>query len=179
MKIYTRTGDKGQTSLLGGTRVHKDDLRVAAYGDVDETNAAIGMVLARSRSARLNALLRQVQADLFALGAELADVRRGRPRQAKAVVGEALVARLEKEIDDRDRVLPPLRAFVLPGGTPSAALLHFARTVCRRAERSVVALARASKVEPLAIVYLNRLSDLLFVLARYENRRGRRGERTW
>lgn len=179
MKIYTRTGDRGQTGLLGGTRVPKDHLRVAAYGEVDETNAALGLVLAHSRSRRLNGLLRQVQADLFALGAELADVRRTRSRQAKAAVTQALVTRLEQAIDERDRELPPLRAFVLPGGTPAAALLHLARTVCRRAERSVVALARSAKVDPVAIVYLNRLSDLLFVLARYENHRGRRQEQTW
>ena len=179
MKIYTRTGDEGQTGLLGGTRVSKDHLRVAAYGDVDETNAAIGLVLAHTRSPRLGKLLRQVQADLFALGAELADVRRARKQQAKAAVTDAMIARLEQEIDDRDGALPPLRAFVLPGGVPTAAFLHLARTVCRRAERSVVALARTSKVEPLTIVYLNRLSDLLFVLARYENHVARRRERTW
>jgi cob(I)alamin adenosyltransferase len=179
VKIYTRTGDQGQTGLLGGLRVPKDHRRVTAYGEVDETNAVLGLVLAHSRNARLGALLRQVQADLFALGAELADVRRTRKQQAKAAVTEAMIARLEKEIDDRDRVLPPLRAFVLPGGTPAAALLHFARTVCRRAERAVVALARESKVHPLAIVYLNRLSDLLFVLARFENHRSRRREQTW
>lgn len=179
MKIYTKTGDRGQTGLLGGARVPKDHARVAAYGEVDETNAAVGLVLAHTKDARLTALLRQVQADLFALGAELADVRRARKQQAKAAVTPALVERLEREIDARDRVLPPLRAFVLPGGSPAAAFLHSARTVCRRAERSVVALARASRVDPLAIVYLNRLSDLLFVLARFENHRGRRKERTW
>lgn len=179
MKIYTRTGDQGQTGLLGEARVPKDHVRVTAYGEVDETNAAIGLVLAHSKSAGLNALLHQVQADLFALGAELADVRRVRKQQAKAAVTGAMVTRLESEIDGRERVLPPLRAFVLPGGTPAAAFLHFARTICRRAERSVVALARQSKVEPLTIVYLNRLSDLLFVLARHENHRSRRRERTW
>jgi cob(I)alamin adenosyltransferase len=179
VKIYTRTGDQGQTGLLGGTRVPKDHVRVTAYGEVDETNAAIGLVLAHSKDARLLALLGLVQADLFALGAELADVRRTRKQKAKAAVTQAMIARLEDAIDDRDRTLPPLRAFVLPGGTPVAAFLHFARTVCRRAERSVVALARASRVEPLTIVYLNRLSDLLFVLARAENKRRRRRERTW
>ena len=179
MKIYTRTGDTGETGLLGGTRVPKDHLRVTAYGEVDETNACIGLVLAHSRAAGLNRLLRDVQADLFALGAELADVRRDRKQKAKAAVTEALVTRLEKEIDARERTLPPLRAFVLPGGSPAAAFLHFARTVCRRAERSVVTLARASKVDPLAVVYLNRLSDLLFVLARHANHRARRREQTW
>ena len=179
MKIYTRTGDGGQTGLLGGTRVPKDHVRVAAYGEVDETNAAIGLVLAHSRNARLDGLLREVQADLFALGAELADVRRQRKQQAKAAVTPAMVARLEQEIDEREAALPPLRAFVLPGGVPTAAFLHYARTVCRRAERSVVALARRTRVDPLAVVYLNRLSDLLFVLARFENHRARRKEPTW
>ncbi len=179
MKIYTRTGDSGETGLLGGTRVPKDHLRVAAYGEVDETNACLGLALASSDGARLNTLLRQVQADLFALGAELADVRRDPKRDAKSAVSEELVARLEKEIDVREAKLPPLRAFVLPGGTPTAAHLHHARTVCRRAERAVVALAREAQVDPLAIVYLNRLSDLLFVLARYDNHVNRRKERTW
>jgi cob(I)alamin adenosyltransferase len=179
VKIYTRTGDSGETGLLGGTRVPKDHLRVAAYGEVDETNACLGLALASSDGARLNTLLRQVQADLFALGAELADVRRDPKRDAKSAVSEELVARLEKEIDVREAKLPPLRAFVLPGGTPTAAHLHHARTVCRRAERAVVALAREAQVDPLAIVYLNRLSDLLFVLARYDNHVNRRKERTW
>ncbi len=179
MKIYTRTGDSGETGLLGGTRVPKDHLRVAAYGEVDETNACLGLALASSDGARLNTLLRQVQADLFALGAELADVRRDPKRDAKSAVSEELVARLETEIDVREAKLPPLRAFVLPGGTPTAAHLHHARTVCRRAERAVVALAREAQVDPLAIVYLNRLSDLLFVLARYDNHVNRRKERTW
>jgi cob(I)alamin adenosyltransferase len=179
VKIYTKTGDRGQTGLLGGTRVPKDHTRVAAYGDVDETNAAIGVVLAHTDSPRLGKLLRQVQADLFALGAELADVRPARRHQVKAAVTAAMVSRLEQEIDDREAALPPLRAFVLPGGVPAAAFLHFARTVCRRAERSVVALARRTKVEPLTVVYLNRLSDLLFVLARFENHRARRKEATW
>ncbi|MET0553066.1 MAG: cob(I)yrinic acid a,c-diamide adenosyltransferase [Vicinamibacteria bacterium] len=179
MKIYTKTGDAGETSLLGGTRVAKDHTRVAAYGDVDETNAAIGLVLAHSEDARLDELLRRVQADLFALGAELADVRTDRQRDAKAAVTNEMVGQLEAEIDARDRELPPLRAFVLPGGNPVGAHLHHARTVCRRAERSAVALAREATVDPLAIVYLNRLSDLLFVLARYDNHLSGRPEVTW
>ena len=179
MKIYTKTGDAGETSLFGGTRVAKDHTRVAAYGDVDETNAAIGLVLAQSDDARLDDLLRRVQADLFALGAELADVRTDRQRDAKAAVTSEMIERLEMEIDARDRELPPLRAFVLPGGHPVAAHLHHARTVCRRAERSTVAHARAATVDPLAIVYLNRLSDLLFVLARYDNHLNGRPEQTW
>ena len=170
MKIYTRTGDLGETGLMGGARVPKDHVRVTAYGEVDETNAVLGVVLAHSRVAKVNDLLRGIQRDLFALGAELADVRPpGKGRKAKAAVTKALVTHLEKAIDAHERGLPPLRAFILPGGSRAGALLHLARTVCRRAERSVVGLARTAKVDPLAIVYLNRLSDLLFVLARYEN----------
>ena len=170
MKIYTRTGDLGETGLMGGVRVPKDHVRVAAYGEVDETNAVLGVVLAHSRVAKLNDLLRGIQRDLFALGAELADVRPpDKARKAKAAVTKALVTKLEKAIDAHERGLPPLRAFILPGGSKTGAYLHLARTVCRRAERSVVALARTTRVDPLAIVYLNRLSDLLFVLARYEN----------
>jgi cob(I)alamin adenosyltransferase len=179
VKIYTKTGDAGETALLGGARVPKDDLRVTAYGEVDETNAVIGLVLAHSDDAGLSAVLHRVQADLFALGAELADVRADRPREAKAALTRALVERLEQEIDAREAELPPLRAFVLPGGTQAAAHLHHARTVCRRAERSVVTLARSANVDPLAVVYLNRLSDLLFVLARHQNHRSGREETTW
>jgi len=180
MKIYTRTGDLGETGLMGGARVPKDHVRVTAYGEVDETNAVLGVVLAHSRVAKVNDLLRGIQRDLFALGAELADVRpAGKGRKAKAAVTKALVTRLEKAIDAHERGLPPLRAFILPGGSRAGALLHLARTVCRRAERSVVGLARTAKVDPLAIVYLNRLSDLLFVLARYENARAGEPEETW
>ncbi len=179
MKIYTKTGDLGETSLLGGARVPKDHLRVAAYGDVDETNAAIGAVRALAE-APLEALLFSIQKDLFAIGAQLADpTHKVASKRAKAAVTAAHVRRLEKAIDAREAKLPPLRSFVLPGGTPSAALLHQARTVCRRAERSVVTLAREADVDPKIIVYLNRLSDLLFVLARSENCRAGLAEDRW
>jgi cob(I)alamin adenosyltransferase len=179
VKIYTKTGDLGETSLLGGTRVPKDHLRVAAYGDVDETNAALGAVRALAE-ASLEALLLSIQKDLFAIGAQLADpTHKVASKRAKAAVTAAHVRRLEKAIDSREEKLPPLRSFVLPGGTPAAALLHQARTVCRRAERSVVTLAREADVDPRIIVYLNRLSDLLFVLARFENCRAGLAEDRW
>ena len=179
MKIYTKTGDLGETSLLGGTRVPKDHLRVAAYGDLDETNAALGVVRALAEKP-LERLLFSIQKDLFAIGAQLADPsHKVAAKRAKAAVTAAHVRRLEKAIDVREENLPPLRSFVLPGGTPAAALLHQARTVCRRAERSVVTLAREADVDPRIIVYLNRLSDLLFVLARAENHRAGLAEDRW
>jgi cob(I)alamin adenosyltransferase len=179
VKIYTKTGDLGETSLLGGARVPKDHLRVAAYGDVDETNAALGAVRALA-GTKLERLLFSIQKDLFAIGAQLADpTHRVAAKRAKAAVTSAQVRRLEKLIDARDAKLPPLRSFVLPGGIPAAARLHQARTVCRRAERSVVRLAREADVDPRVVVYLNRLSDLLFVLARVENQRAGITEDRW
>ncbi len=179
MKIYTKTGDRGETSLLGGARVRKDHVRVAACGDVDETNAALGSVRTLA-AARLDALLSSIQKDLFAIGAQLADpAQRVAARHAKAAVRGARVRQLERLIDAREARLPPLRAFVLPGGSPAAALLHQARAVCRRAERSVVTLACEADVDPRILVYLNRLSDLLFVLARSENRRAGVAEDRW
>jgi len=179
LKIYTKTGDLGETSLLGGTRVPKDHLRVAAYGDLDETNAALGAVRALAEEPP-ERLLFSIQKDLFAIGAQLADpTHKVAAKRTKATVAAAHVRRLEKAIDVREGSLPPLRSFVLPGGTPAAALLHQARTVCRRAERSVVTLAREADVDPRIIVYLNRLSDLLFVLARAENHRAGLAEDRW
>jgi cob(I)alamin adenosyltransferase len=179
VKVYTKTGDAGETSLLGGVRVPKDHARVAAYGDVDETNAAIGAVRALAQ-APLDQLLFGIQKDLFAIGAQLADpTHRVAARRAKAAVTAVHVRRLEKAIDAREKILPPLRSFVLPGGTPTASLLHQARTVCRRAERSVVTLARRGNADPRIVVYLNRLSDLLFVLARSENHRAGVEEPRW
>lgn len=179
MKIYTKTGDLGETSLLGGARVPKDHLRVVAYGDVDETNAALGAVRALAEPP-LERLLFSIQRDLFAIGAQLADpTHKVASKRAKAAVNASHVRRLERAIDAREESLPALRSFVMPGGTPAAALLHQARTVCRRAERSVVTLAREADVDPRIIVYLNRLSDLLFVLARFENHRAGFEEDRW
>lgn len=157
----------------------KDHLRVAAYGDVDETNAAIGM--ARSTvCAPVAALLFEVQKDLFAIGAQLADPGHDvASRRAKASVTDAQVARLEEAIDHHEAALSELRAFVLPGGTIPGAGLHMARTVCRRAERAVVALARDADIDSRVLVYLNRLSDLLFVLARHENHAAGLPEERW
>ena len=181
MNIYTRTGDRGQTGLFGGGRVAKDDPRVEAYGDVDELNAALGLARAIELMPRVDEVLVPIQRDLFAIGALLATPDRDKMHEqlAKARVDGDRVAQLEGAIDAGEAELEPLRAFVLPGGTPKAAALHVARTVCRRAERRVVALAHDVEIPELVVIYLNRLSDLLFVLARVANRRAGAGEVTW
>jgi cob(I)alamin adenosyltransferase len=180
VKIYTKTGDAGQTGLIDGSRVAKDDPRVAAYGEVDELNAMVGVARAHAGDPAARGLLYAVQKDLFALGAQLADPQaRIGTRKKKAAVTAEQVEVLERAIDERERSLPPLTAFVLPGGTPAAAFLHLARTVCRRAERTAVALSRREGVDPLVIAYLNRLSDLLFVLAREANHRAGEAEERW
>jgi cob(I)alamin adenosyltransferase len=177
-KIYTRTGDDGTTALGSGERVAKHAPRVAAYGTVDETNAAVGMARVHLAGAdpRLDAALGRIQNDLFDLGADLCLPDRGtKPPYEPLRVTPEQVARLEREIDEMNAELKPLRSFVLPGGTPAAAALHVARTVCRRAERLATELARMpdEPVSPAAIKYLNRLSDYLFVAARFVNDRGR------
>ncbi len=182
MKIYTRTGDGGETALMGGGRVAKDHVRVAAYGDVDEANAAIGVARATGPRDLADALLAAIQQDLFAIGAALATPEPERLKQAqrdKMVVGAERVAALEAAIDDADGELPPLKAFVLPGGTAKAAQLHLARTVVRRAERAVVHLAHVEQVPVEVVVYLNRLSDLLFTLARLANHRAGVADVAW
>jgi cob(I)alamin adenosyltransferase len=181
VKIYTKTGDLGDTGLFGGGRVPKDDPRVEAYGDVDELNAVIGMARAVELMPRVDELLVPVQRDLFAIGALLATPDREKMAQhlQKARIDERRIAELEQAIDDAEAELEPLRAFILPGGTPKAAALHVARTVCRRAERHVVRLQHAVELPGLAVIYLNRLSDLLFTLARLANRRAGAGEVTW
>lgn len=181
MKIYTRTGDEGTTALFGGGRVSKDHPRVAAYGTVDELNAVVGVAAAGLEDDEIRERLARVQHDLFALGAVLATVRQeGRP--APKGVPETPTARIEEMegwMDAADDELPALTAFVLPGGTPGAAALHLARTVCRRAERAVVHLATLEPVEDGVVVYLNRLSDTLFTLARLENHRHGQGDVEW
>jgi cob(I)alamin adenosyltransferase len=181
MKIYTRSGDEGDTGLFGGGRVPKHHPRVAAYGDVDELNSAIGLARATPPADLADPLLESVQRDLFAIGGHLAtpDPERVSRALEKAALSDERVAEFERAIDAADAELPPLTAFVLPGGTPKAAALHLARTVCRRAERSVVRLAREAQVPPLFLVYLNRLSDLLFTLARLANHRARVEDTTW
>ena len=181
MKIYTKTGDRGETGLFGGGRVSKDDPRVEAYGDVDELNAVLGLARSLELMPRIDELLVPVQRDLFSLGALLATPQPDKMKQQleKARIDEARIEQLERAIDHGEQELEPLRAFVLPGGTPKSATLHVARTVCRRAERRVIALQREAEVPPVVIKYLNRLSDLRFVLARVANRRAGAGEVTW
>ena len=169
-RIYTRGGDKGQTSLGSGKRVAKHDPRVAAYGQVDEANAAIGLALLHTKGAA-NAMLARIQNDLFDLGADLC---RPEAKEADLRIVESQVLRLEREIDKMNAALQPLQSFVLPGGTPAAAYLHLARTIARRAERAMTALGERSPVNPEAIKYINRLSDHLFVLSRFLNGKGKR-----
>jgi cob(I)alamin adenosyltransferase len=180
MKVYTRRGDSGETDLLGASRVAKDHPRVAAYGDVDELNAAVGVCATATGHADLRARLARVQGWLFDLGAYLAspdDARREKSRVPEP--RDADVAEIEKAIDLLEKELSPLQRFILPGGTPAAAAFHVARTVCRRAERGVVALHHQAPLSGAALRLLNRLSDLLFVMARVENRRAGVGDVEW
>ena len=166
MKIYTRTGDQGETSLFDGTRVSKADARVDTYGDVDELQAWLGFARAAGAPERLAVMIEQLQRDLFALGAQLADpAHKIADRVTKATLSSDDIARLEGWIDALEAGLPPLRHFILAGGAPAGASLHVARAVCRRAERRMVALG----ADPLLVTYVNRLSDLLFVMARAAN----------
>lgn len=177
MKIYTRTGDRGETGLFGGRRVPKDDLRVDAYGEVDELNSVLGVAISRLDAAgeeEVSAGLRRIQADLFTLGANLATPAPEGGGRRNSFIPDLPAGRadeMERWIDEAEGELEPLKTFILPGGTESAAALHLARTVCRRAERRVVSLAREAHIEDTVVVYLNRLSDLLFTLARLANRR--------
>jgi cob(I)alamin adenosyltransferase len=177
-RIYTRTGDDGTTALGTGERRKKYDLRIACYGTLDEANAAIGVVrLSTPHDAEIDAMLGRIQNDLFDLGADLCSPDPGKgkgPGGARLAVSEAQVTRLEAEIDCLNADLAPLRSFVLPGGTPAAAHLHLARTICRRAERMMVELADqpSEEVSAAALKYVNRLSDFLFVASRYVNQQG-------
>ncbi|MDQ3461172.1 MAG: cob(I)yrinic acid a,c-diamide adenosyltransferase [Deinococcota bacterium] len=183
MKIYTKTGDDGTTALYGGSRVAKDALRLEAYGTVDEANAALGLARAQlgglAGGEGLDALLDRLQSALFDLGADLATPQDSSYGKNIDRVREGDVALLEGQIDRFETELEPLRHFILPGGHPAAAALHLARTVARRAERATVRLAREEVVNPQATVYLNRLSDLLFVLARLANRRAGVADEPW
>jgi cob(I)alamin adenosyltransferase len=179
VKIYTKTGDRGDTGLFGGPRVKKSDPRVEAYGDVDELNAAVGAVRAIVEQPDLDAELARIQTELFCVGAELATPHDAKAHGAIPPVDPAWTARLEQTIDAWESELPPLTRFVLPGGTRTAAAIHVARTVCRRAERRAVSLAAEVELEGEVLVYLNRLSDLLFVAARLANHRARKDEPTW
>jgi cob(I)alamin adenosyltransferase len=181
-RIYTRTGDDGTTALGTGERRKKYDLRIACYGTVDETNAAIGIVrLHTAHDAEIDAMLGRIQNDLFDLGADLCSPGKGKgPDGVRLTVTEAQVTRLEAEIDGLNADLKPLRSFVLPGGTPAAAHLHVARTICRRAERMMTELADRpdEEVSTVALKYVNRLSDFLFVASRYANQ-SRPGDVLW
>lgn len=178
--ISTRTGDDGNTGLFGGGRVAKDDPRVEAYGNVDELNSALGLVLAEPIDEDSARSVRRIQGELFQLGAELATRREGNPSAAKIVpFGDQPLAGLDAAVDTLERSLKPLTSFILPGGTRPAASFHLARAVCRRAERSVVTLAQKERVPAAAIRYLNRLSDVLFLMARRENARSGQAEPEW
>jgi cob(I)alamin adenosyltransferase len=177
MKIYTKTGDRGDTGLFGGGRVRKDHVRVDAYGEVDELNSTLGLALVHLEAAGEREMadgVRQVQADLFTIGANLATPAPedgGRENPYIPALDPARVAALEAWIDAADAELEPLKTFILPGGSPAASALHLGRTVCRRAERRVVTLAAEATVDASQLIYLNRLSDLLFTLARLANHR--------
>lgn len=178
-RIYTKTGDLGDTGLFDGTRVSKADPRVAAYGDIDELNAWLGFARASDVDPAVAARLEQLQRDLFAVGAMLADPRHKiADRVTKALLTDADIARLESWIDECEAELAPLTRFILAGGAKAGAALHVARTVCRRAERQIVALGDA-EVDPVVVVFVNRLSDLLFTLARLVNARAGIPETEW
>lgn len=179
MKIYTRTGDAGDTALFDGTRVSKADARVDAYGEIDELNAALGMARAAGVEAEVDAVLIHMQRELHAVGARLADPRHQiAERVEKVRITSDEIEQLEHLIDGWERELPPLRHFILAGGCQAGAALHLARTICRRAERRIIGLG-ADAVEPVVVAYVNRLSDALFVLARFVNHRAAVPETEW
>lgn len=177
-RIYTRTGDSGETGLFAGGRVRKNHPRVEAYGGVDELNAHLGLVRALGPDAEIDGLLARVQSELFQLGADLATPVEASPKWIVRVEDTAVTA-LEREIDRFETELEPLQNFILPGGSPTGAALHVARTVCRRAERRLVELTETEEINPAAVRYLNRLSDWLFDLARLANHRSGRPEHIW
>jgi len=177
-RIYTRTGDKGETGLVGGARVSKDSLRVEAYGNVDELNSVLGIVRAFLTDAELDHLLAELQGDLFVVGADLASTPSSQQRNIPRISSEKITA-MERTIDKFEAELSPLKAFILPGGGVTGSLLHNARTVARRAERRIVTLSKTEAVNEELVPYMNRLSDLLFVLARVANRRENKAETEW
>ena len=178
MKIYTKTGDQGDTGLFGGGRVRKDAPRIEAYGTVDELNALLGVARAAELPPDVDATLHEIQGELFAIGAELATTDPG--DHGTQLTGATEIERLEAAIDSYEAGLPPLTHFILPGGTPGAAQLHFARTVCRRAERCLVSLMDGDEtISTYVLIYLNRLSDLLFVLARAVSHKAGAEETKW
>lgn len=179
MKIYTRTGDRGETGLYGGKRIGKDSQRVDAYGEIDELNSAIGLVFNAIQNAEITALLKKIQEELFGIGAELATPPEKPIEHGKINIGPSHVKALEDAIDLYEKDLKPLQRFILPGGSEGASRLHLARSICRRAERKIVSLLRDEEVNPDILKYINRLSDLLFVLARTINQKEGQIEETW
>jgi len=177
-RIYTRTGDKGETGLVGGVRVPKDSLRVEAYGNVDELNSVLGVVRAFLKDKELDDLLAEIQNDLFVVGSDLASTANVRQRKIPRISNERIIA-MERTIDKFEAELSPLKAFILPGGGISGSLLHNARTVARRAERRIVTLGKAEEINELMVPYMNRLSDLIFVMARLANHRENKAETEW
>ncbi|MGN8224803.1 cob(I)yrinic acid a,c-diamide adenosyltransferase [Gracilimonas sp. BCB1] len=177
MKIYTKKGDSGNTSLFGGQRVSKSSKRIDAYGTVDELNSILGMAAAHGLSEKGAELIKTVQQQLFVLGADLATPQSKEVRIER--IGHSEVEFLEKAIDEMEETLEPLKNFILPGGAEAGAALHFARTVCRRAERITVECRHEEEISEVAIMYINRLSDFLFVLARFENKEAGTEEKTW
>ena len=177
MKIYTKKGDYGETALFGGAKTVKNDQRIHAYGTVDELNSAIGVALTEKLSDKGKSILNLIQNELFIVGSDLAtpDPEKARIDQT----GDTQIEKLEGFIDELEEDLPPLKSFILPGGSRAGAALHYCRTVCRRAERETVALSQQDQINPKSIIYLNRLSDLLFVLARYENQKQGAEETPW
>lgn len=178
MKIYTKTGDKGETSLFGGGRVSKVSPRLKSYGTVDELNSSIGVARSCKLSAKGDEICEQIQNELFILGADLATPPDTRVKRVKRI-SEDHITGLENHIDSLQEALPPLKFFILPGGSPGGAALHLARTICRRAERETVACLSEDDISMTTVKYLNRLSDLLFVLARYENKMANVSETAW
>jgi cob(I)alamin adenosyltransferase len=178
-KIYTRQGDEGDTQLSGGQRVAKDSLRICAYGSVDELNSHIGVALSIGLVERLTEMLLDIQNELFHLGSDLSFLEEDKAKFEIPQIEERHIVRLEKQMDEMLQTVGPLQNFILPGGAPGAAQLHVARTVCRRAEREVIALARQEAVGSFVIPYLNRLSDALFVMSRYENHQKGVSETLW
>lgn len=178
MKIYTKTGDDGTTSLFDGTRVLKHDARVELYGDVDELNSVVGAAVSFCGSALLKSRLQKVQQDLFALGANLANPKHLKQKD-KSNFSEEFVLRLESEIDEMESQLKPMKNFILPGGTECSAFLHQARTICRRAERKLVEFSQNEMTDPTFLHYLNRLSDYLFVAARFANHTANQSDIEW
>lgn len=179
MKIYTKTGDEGKTSLIGGTRVFKSDLRIEAYGTIDELNSYLGVVASQYEDEAANTFIKEIQDRLFTIGSELACDPEKKIKMALPDLHNADIEALEKQIDEMDSALPVMKHFILPGGSQVVSFIHVARCVCRRAERNCIELQQHSSVDPLIIKYLNRLSDYLFVLARFKAMQNKEEEIIW